>query len=483
MDAGVPGRTSARGGQRIVISRVELQRWHIGRAWLTNCVLCALGAGLVAMARQFIAEQHRFVIGFSGVSGWSDVLFVAAIAIVLTQPVNRATLWIVLGFAVVMRGTVLFTEPYLSTDIYRYVWDGIVQHAHTSPYRYVPGDHALAALQAKYPAIFENINRRDYAHTIYPPVAQMIYWLATLFSPTVQAMKLAMFGFECLTAGALIALLRATGRRTTDVLLYAWCPLLVWEIGGAGHVDAAILAFVTLALLFRYREQPVLTGLFLGLAVMTKFYPLVLLPALWRRGDWKMPATLAAVCAAGYAVYASAGKLVFGFLGGYAHEEGLDSGTRYFLLDYAQRLHGLQWLTKTNFQVLCAIVFVAISIWAWRYASNERIGVSTQRQYPAFVRASMMFALALMLLFSPHYPWYIAWLIPLMALYPNWITLAYICAFFYGFTTQWADPGPKMFVLNSWIYFAVLCAFAVEVVWRAGRLDRWFDCRGTENAA
>jgi hypothetical protein len=94
----------------------------------------------------------------------------------------------------------------------------------------------------------------------------------------------------------------------------------------------------------------------------------------------------------------------------------------------------------------------------------------------------MMFALALMLLFSPHYPWYIAWLIPLMALYPNWVTLAYVCAFFYGFTTQWADPGPKMFVLNSWIYFTVLCAFVVEVVWERCGLGQWFDCSGATHA-
>jgi hypothetical protein len=465
-----------------VSARGELERWHPGHAWLTNAVLCGLGVGLVAMARQFVAEQHRYGIGFSGVSGWSDVLFVAAVLIVLTQPVNRATLWIVLGFAVAMRGMVIFTEPYLSTDIYRYVWDGIVQHTHISPYRYVPGDHALVALQAKYPEIFEHINRRDYAHTIYPPAAQMIYWLATLFSPTVQAMKLTMFGFECVTASALIALLKRMGRRSADVLLYAWCPLLVWEIGGTGHIDAAILAFVALAMLFRYREQPVMTGLFLGLAVMTKFYPLVLLPALWRRGDWKTPTMLVAVCVAGYAVYASVGKLVFGFLGGYAYEEGLDSGARYFLFEYAQRLHGLRWLTKTNYQALCAAVFVVIAVWAWRYASNEQLGVSARVQRPAFVQASMMFALALMLLFSPHYAWYIAWLVPLMALYPNWMTLAYVCAFFYGFTTQWAVPGPKMFVLNCWIYFAVLCALVVEIVWRKWGLSRWFDCRGAAHA-
>ncbi len=462
--------------------RNKLERWHSGRAWLTNLLLCALGAGLVAMARQFVAEQHRYAIGFSGVSGWSDVLFVAAVVIALTQPVNRLTLWIELGFAVAMRGMVLFTAPFLSTDIYRYVWDGIVQHTHISPYLYAPGDHALATLQMKYPEIFQHINRRDYAHTIYPPVAQMIYWLATFFSPTVLGMKLVMFGFECVTAGALIALLKAMGRRTTDVLLYAWCPLLVWELGGAGHIDAAILAFVSLALLFRYREQPVMTGLFLGMAVMTKFYPLALLPALWRRGDWKMPATLVAVCAAGYAAYASVGRLVFGFLGGYASEEGLDSGTRYFLLDYAQRMRELHWLTKADYQTFCAVVFVVLAVWAWRYAANERLGVSARVQRPAFARASMMFALALMLLFSPHYAWYIAWLVPLMAVYPNWVTLAYVCAFFYGFTTQWAVPGPKMFVLNRWIYFAVLCAFVVDIVWKRWGLGQWFDCRGATHA-
>lgn len=446
----------------------------MGRAWLTNAVLCALGVGLVVLAGQFIAEQQRYSIGFSGVSGWSVVLFVAAVGIVLTQPVNRATIRIVLVFAVMMRGAVLFSRPYLSTDIYRYVWDGIVQHAHISPYRYVPGDHALEFLQTKYPEIYAHINRKEYAHTIYPPVAQMIYWLATLLSPTVKAMKVMMFAFECVTAGALIALLKNMGRRTTDVLLYAWCPLLVWEIGGAGHVDAAILAFVTLALLFRYREQPVMTGLFLGLAVMTKFYPLVLLPALWRRGDWKMPATLVAVCAAGYAMYASVGSLVFGFLGGYAEEEGLNSGTRYFLLDYAQRLPGLHWLTKTDYLVFCAFVFAAIALWTWRHASLERLGPDVKVQRPAFVRAAMMFALALMLLFSPHYPWYIVWLVPMMALYPNWVTLVYVCAFFYGFTTRWATPGPKMFVLNGWMYFAVVCALVLGVVWQRWGMERRF---------
>jgi hypothetical protein len=446
-------------------------------------MLCALGVGLLWLADDFCMEHFHYRIGFSGASGFSDCLYVAAIVIVLTQPVNRATLWIVLAFGAAFQMITLRATPFLSSDIYRYVWDGMVQHAHISPYRYVPADKVLAFLQQKHPEIYGNINRKEYAHTIYPPAAQMVYWLVTLFTQSVRGVKVAMFGFECVTAGALIALLRRMGRRTTDVLLLAWCPLLVWEIGGSGHVDAVILAFVSLALLFRYREQPVITGLFLGLAVMTKFYPLVLLPALWRRGDWKMPATVLAVCAAGYAVYASVGRLVFGFLGGYAKEEGIDSGTRYFLLDRLHSVRGLGGVSQATYVIFCGLVFAAIAAWAWRYASGERLGVGVKVQRPAFVRSAMMFAMALMLLFSPHYPWYIAWLIPLMALYPNWVTLTYVCAFFYGFTTQWAMPGPKMFALNTWIYFAVGCAFAVQMVWTKARLARGFDCRGKAYAA
>jgi hypothetical protein len=458
-----------------VILREGIYAWRTGRAWATNVVLCLLGAALVLLARQFVAEQTRFTIGFSGVSGWSATIYVAAVLVILTQPVNRATVWIVLGFAVACRVVTLRTEPFLSTDIYRYVWDGMVQHAHISPYRYVPGDPVLGLLQGRHPEIFDNINRRFYAHTIYPPVAEMIYWLVTFFSQSVRGMKVAMVGFECVTAGALMGLLKLMGRRTTDVLLYAWCPLLVWEIGGAGHIDAAILAFVALALLFRYREQPVWTGLFLGLAVMTKFYPLVLLPALWRRGDWKMPATVAGVCAAGYAAYVSVGWKVFGFLGGYAKEEGLDSGARFFLLDFAQRRLGMGWLSENGYLVVCAVVFAAIVVWTWRRACGEQLGVGVKMSRPRYLVAATMLALALMLLFSPHYPWYIVWLTPLLALAPDIPVLAYLVGFFYLFTTALAEPGEKMFRLNERLYAVVAVAMAVGFVWRRWNLRRYFD--------
>jgi hypothetical protein len=385
----------------------------------------------------------------------------------------------------------------------------VVQHAHVNPYRYVPGDPALSYLRAPNQDVFDGINRRDYAHTIYPPVAQAVYWLVTFFSPAVAMMKLAMVGFLCVAAGAIVALLKSLGRRREELLLFAWFPMLAWEIGGAGHVDAVVIGFVALALLVRHREQPVWTGLFLGLAVFTKFYPLVLLPCLWtRRGwrvDWKMPAMVAAVGVVGYSVYSSAGRLVLGFLTGYAKEEGIDSGARFFLLDWLQRRHGLENVPVAAYEVFCVAVMGAIALWAWRFAMVEgfvqhkdfaypehddeavMVGAPRDSSYPEhddeavmvgaprtsgtprYMQAAMAMGFAMMLLFSPHYPWYVVWLVPLFALAPNVPLLAYLLGFFYLFTTALADPGPKMFLLNEILYGGM----AVVAVVQATLLRRW----------
>ena len=222
-------------------------RWHDARPWMTNAALIFFGSALALLSRHLVSEYDHFTIGFSGVSSWSAVLYLASVFLVLTQPVDHFTFPIILTIAIACRLTPLFGEPYLSSDIYRYVWDGVVQHAHISPYRYAPGDPALAFLHAPNQDIFDNINRRDYAHTIYPPVAQALFYCITFFSPTLQAMKLAMVLFEGLTLYALVKILRiirpAVRHPEAQSLLFAWCPLMIWEVSGSGHVDSVAIAF------------------------------------------------------------------------------------------------------------------------------------------------------------------------------------------------------------------------------------------------
>ena len=393
--------------------------------------------------------------------------------------------------AIACRLSTLFSPPFLSSDVYRYVWDGIVQHEGINPYRYVPADPALLPLRDAFDGdIFPNINRASYARTIYPPVAQILFWIITLISPTLTMMKVAMVLFEGLAVTVLLALFRHLGIRREQILLYAWCPVLIWEIAGSGHIDAIIIALLSITLLFRYRRQPILTGLFLGLAVATKLYPLVLLPTLitrrsrevggrsapWYAIEWSMPLTCFAVIAIGYAAYSSVGKLVFGFLGGYVAEEGMSNGTRYFLLEQAQHLPGLHTLSPATYTAFAALVFAAIILWAMRSAwqttpprgeggSPQTLRAQLQPHAPAaFLPPAFAIGTALMLLFSPHYPWYIIWLLPFFTLMPNLPAFAYILGLFYLCTTALAvGSGPKQFLLNQILYSTVALATIVCV--------------------
>ncbi len=423
----------------------------------TNIALVFLGCMLLGLSHHLALEFDDFIIGYSETTVCALATFLGSALIVTRQPVDRWTLPIILVFGVLCRLVLLTPDPHLSSDIYRYVWDGMMQHQGINPYHFVPGDPHLQSFRE--PDIFPNINRRDYARTIYPPIAQMFYYAATSISYTLVAMKLSMYAAEAVTVWALVRMLPHLGFRREQVLLYAWSPLLIWEVGSSGHVDALLAAFIALALLSRLRNRPVWTGLALGAAVMTKFYPLLLLPALYRRRDWKMPAAMLAVIAGGYICYSSVGKLVFGFAGGYVQEEGLASGSRFFLLDLLQHLPGLATIPAAAYIAFCASCFVPLLLWCWR--ANAQPG-------GAFLAPAGALAFALMLFFSPHYPWYVIWLVPFLALRPALPMGVYVCAIFYGLTTQWSEPGAKLYFLNHWIYGVTAAAFVLQWIYDRG---------------
>jgi alpha-1,6-mannosyltransferase len=112
----------------------------------------------------------------------------------------------ILLVALAMRLILLPGTP-ISTDVFRYVWDGRVQAAGINPYLHVPDDGALASLRDG--AIYPHINRSDYAPTIYPPASQVVFYLVTRISEAPIAMKAAMVAFEALAVWAILQLLAA----------------------------------------------------------------------------------------------------------------------------------------------------------------------------------------------------------------------------------------------------------------------------------
>ena len=400
---------------------------------------------------------------FAIVFGVQMLVFGAAARLLLKGRLHapgreRPALITILVVAALMRVIALPSPQALSTDAYRYVWDGRVQAAGINPYRYVPKDEALAAVRDD--TIYPNINRADYAHTIYPPAAQLAFLGVTRFGGGILGMKLGMLGFETLTIACLVSLLRSRGLPTSRVLLYAWHPLPVWEFAGTGHVDAIAIALLLVSFVAASRRAPVWTGVALAAATLVKYYPVAAGPALYRRWDWRMPVAFLATLVILYLPYLSVGSSVLGFLSGYASEEGLRAGDGIFLWSALQSMLPLPPDALRYFGPFAAIVMIAAGLYV---QFSKRAGGGD------VMRGTVLLAGLFTLLASPHDPWYFTWLIPFLcfgiSLAQLWLTGACIL--------MYVLPQPTQLAAQSLIYVPFLLLLLAEYL--AARRSRLLE--------
>ena len=423
------------------VSNLLAGRWST--RW-TNAALLLLGAVMMVLFCKGAHDQgqKRIVTFTAGALGVAIPYFLASWLILRARPA-RSTWLLVLGFALMFRMVGLGTNAYLSTDLYRYVWDGRVQDAHINPYRYIPanknlaflrdGDHQRPATPPRWnkgdpdedkgDVIYQNINRKTYAKTVYPPAAEVIYLAVTRISESVTCIRITMIAFEGLAIWGLARLLGTFGLPAQRVLLYAWHPLIVWEFSGGGHVDAIMIAFVVWTLLLCRLNRPFATGVMFALAVLTKLYPVILAPALYRRWSWawRLSAAFAATVVLGYAPYVATYNLhgSLGFLPRYTNEEGLQSGDRFFLLTLLPE-HGLEKFGVSAYVLFVTLVGVALAAasgWAvWRKESDEL----------SYLRRCLCLATIFVVVLSSGYDWYYTWLVPFLCFLPYpwlfWLT-------------------------------------------------------------
>ena len=381
-------------------------------------------------------------------------VYLFAVARMLRRP-EQAPLWLVLGVAAAMRLIPLCSPMFLSSDLFRYVWDGRVQLAGINPYRYLPADPALAALRDT--TIYPHINRAETARTIYPPLAEMVFAAIAWIGQTPRVMRVAMMAFELAGAGCLAVLLRRLGLPSGRLLIYLWAPLPVWEFAGNGHLDAMVVALSAAALLvagaFRasthvgfFARQQTLLGVLLAGAFLVKFLPAALAPAFWRRRDWRLPLAGALTVLALYACYIGAGRDVLGFLPGYAAEEGVGNGSGVWLL------LGLSLLTPLPHWAVAAFVAAVVGVLAagaWAWSRDEPDAVRTATRAGALATFTMV-------ALSPHYPWYFAWISVFAVISPQ------RCAVYLGAAALllYIDPPGARFAWRA-LVFAPTIALAV----------------------
>jgi len=338
----------------------------------------------------------------------ASLLALAATHVAERIPTARA-LGLILGLGIALRAYVLFFDPLLSSDIYRYVWDGKVQAAGINPYRYFPTEDVLAHLRDA--AIFPQINRPDYAVTVYPPVAEFFFLIVTRIGENVTTMRLGLLACEATSVTLIILFLRRLDLPATRVVAYFWHPLPIWEIANNGHVDALAIALMLLGLWVALTGRALRGAILIALAMLVKPYVAPVLAVIWRAWDWKIPLVVIAAIALCYLPYLSVGWGVFGFLTqGYLAEEGLTTGDKLWLLSVWRFVFGT---TPGDVAAYAAVSVTILLFMAFSVACRRN------RTLASVLSDANMLLLVALLLLSPNYPWYFLTITPFLALCGN----------------------------------------------------------------
>jgi alpha-1,6-mannosyltransferase len=317
-----------------------------------------------------------------------------------------------------LRALFLWTDPVLSDDVYRYVWDGRVQRAGINPYLYPPSDPALAALRDE--AIYPGINNKDIP-TIYPPLMQAVFFIATAISESVFSMKASFVLVDFGLVWALMKLLEARGLHPLRSLVYAWSPLAAVEVAGSGHNDVLAVALLVAALWGFERGRNALSFVLLGGSGLAKLMGFALAPLFARFVKARMFAILPLLTVLVALPYASAGSLALRGLKEY--------GTRWRSND--SLFHVLFTLVGSlEVAKLVAATLVVLLVLAFVWKKTPPL--------PACYGTIG----AILLLMPTVHPWYLLWLLPLLALYPNpaWLYLTVMVALSYH-APYLASPG------------------------------------------
>ncbi len=390
--------------------------------------------------------------------GAAFALYLLALGLVWRRRTSGPmALGVVLGFALVFRIFQLWTPVYLSSDVYRYLWDGRVQLGGVSPYRYPPAAPELAMLRDV--TVYPNINR-PMAVTVYPPATQWVFVLAAAVTPgTVPAWRVLLLLADALTVLLLLRLLRRLGAPAAAVLAYAWSPLVVLEGIQAGHVDMVMIPVMLLALLWRMQGSSGRSGLALGVAVLMKLHPAILLLGWWRRGDWRFPVAVAATVGLGYLPYAATvGFGALGFLPTYVSHpyEDFNLGLR-ALMTYPFGL-GDPVVRGVSMALLFALL-TAVLVWIARTSGHDAAGVwrATALAVGAYV----------LLVPTAMHPWYVLWIVPFLCSAPSWAALFFSGAVTLSYVQYVVVPE----TLPWWVWLSEYGPLYALVLyeWRTGR--------------
>ncbi|MEP6698271.1 MAG: hypothetical protein ABJB09_00930 [Verrucomicrobiota bacterium] len=313
--------------------------------------------------------------------------------------VQGVILW---GVAIVLRVAVLPLAP--GDDLWRYQWEGKIQHAGFNPYVNAPDDPKLEKLRENFPE-WNKINHRDFS-AIYPPGAELIFAGMSRISDRPWFYKLLFAAADLVTITVLIRLIGGASRYAS-VAWYAWNPLVVYCFAGAAHFDSLMILPMTAGILFLVRSNAatdpdrkwrcaLAAAALFGIAISIKLVPtLLLLTCVFALG-WRAITLLLSVGI----------PAALSLLYGYPQVPILESLGRFA---HVTRLNDLFWW------------LIEETVWPNPHQKNYHYNViliacvlAVSLLFGRNWRRGLLWALGTALILSPVlHPWYCTWILPL----------------------------------------------------------------------
>ena len=372
--------------------------------------------------------------------------------------------YIILGIGI--RFLLLFAIPNLSDDFYRFIWDGRLLNNGINPFLELPSFYIENGLYSDFliPDLYQNLNSQQY-FTVYPPVLQAIFMLATWLFPnsilgSVMVMKAVLLLFEIGSIILILKLLRHFKMPEQNVILYALNPVVILEIVGSIHFEGTMIFFSLLAIWLLVKNKWWWSAASMGMAIVAKLLPLMFLPFLIKRLKWKSIRY--------YFVLEIVVLLLFSPLLNKVFITNISESIGLYFQDFEYNgsfYYVLRWI---GFQIEGYNMISYLSPWLSLAVAISIFGLSLNVKETTFKQLprNMLFALTIFYLLSTTvHPWYITSMVAFGTLtrfrYPMvWSGLIFLTYFNYGY-----EPFQENIWLVIFEYLILLSWIIWEIKW------------------
>jgi alpha-1,6-mannosyltransferase len=210
-----------------------------------------------------------------------------ALYLLIVKQCKALDIRFVLFSAIALRLLFIVSEPALSDDVYRFIWDGRLWSAGINPFSQLPeyfinSNIHIAGLDQ---SLYDKLNSPGY-FTIYPPFNQFLFYLSTVFNVdnmwiSIILIRLYIIGAEIGSLLMIGQILKVIGKDQNRINWYAFNPLIILELSGNLHFEAWLIFFLLTTFYFLLVKRSIFSSLFFALAIATKLWPLMFLPLLF----------------------------------------------------------------------------------------------------------------------------------------------------------------------------------------------------------